>query len=98
MSAHVLNLYAITNAADLRTRYRLVDISGTYGEDDLAEQNLNLLAKRVALEEKRPTALVRVGGKPVLAVPADLRFTKSEYQLTPDVVELRPRVTELALL
>jgi hypothetical protein len=94
MSAHVLNLYAITNADDLRARYRLVDISGTYGEDDLAEQNLNLLAKRVALEEKTPAALVRVGGKPILAVPADLRFTKTEYQLTPDVVEILPRDEE----
>jgi hypothetical protein len=94
MNAHVLNLYAITNAADLRARYRLVDIRGTYGEDDLAEQNLNLLAKRVTLEEKRPAALVRVNCKPTLAVPADVRLTKTEYQLTPDVVELRPRDEE----
>ena len=94
MNAHVLNLYAVTNAADLRARYRLVDIAGSYGEDDLADQNLSLLAKRVAIEERRPAALVRVSGKPTLAVPADLRFTRTEYQLTPDVVELRPRDQE----
>jgi len=94
MTTNVLNLYAITNSADLRARYRLVDIRGTYGDDDLADQNLQLLAKRVALEEKRPVALVRQSGKPVLAVPAELRFAKTEYQLTPDVVELRPRDEE----
>jgi len=94
MSNHVLNLYPITNAADLRIRYRLVDIEGSYGEDDLADQNLSLLAKRVAIEERRPAALVRSNGKPVLAVPADLRFRKTEVQLTPDVVELRPRNEE----
>jgi hypothetical protein len=94
MSLHVLNLYAIKNANDLRTRYRLVDIIGSYGEDDLAEQNLNLLAKRVAFEKKRPAALVRVNGKPILAVPAELQFTNTEYQLTPNVVELRPRNEE----
>lgn len=94
MGAHVLNLYAITNADALRARYRFVDIEGSFGEDDLADQNLSVLAKRVALHEKRPVALVRGDGRPVLAVPADLRLTKSEYQLTPDVVELRPRDEE----
>ena len=94
MVSHILNLYAITNAGDLRTRYRLVDIEGSYGEDDLADQNLSLLAKRAAIQEKRPVALVRGDGKPALAVPADLRLTKTEYQLTPDVVELRPRDEE----
>jgi hypothetical protein len=97
MNDHVLNLYAITNAADLSVRYRLVDIRGSYGEDDLADQNLSLLAKRVAIEERRPAALVRMNGKPALAVPADLRLTKTEYQLTPDVVELRPRDEEQEL-
>ena len=29
MNPHVLNLYAITNAADLRARYRLVELSLT---------------------------------------------------------------------
>lgn len=94
MSAHVLNLYAVTNAAALGTRYRLVDVRGTYGEDDLADQNLSLLTKRVAIEERRPVAIVRRGGRPALAVPADLRFRKTEYQLTPDVVELAPRDEE----
>jgi hypothetical protein len=94
MFPHVLNLYAITNAADLRARYRLVDIEGSVGEDDLADQNLSLLAKRVALEEHRPVALVRPGGRPALAVPADLSLTRSQYQLTPHVVELRPREEE----
>lgn len=94
MSSHVLNLYPITNAADLRTRYRLVDIVGSYGEDDVADQNLSFLAKRVANEERRPAVLVRSNGKPVLAVPAATRLSKTEYQLTPEVVELRPRDEE----
>lgn len=94
MGTHVLNLYAITNAESLRARYRFVDIQGSFGDDDLADQNLSLLAKRVALHEKAPVALLRQGGKPLLAVPADARLTKNEYQLTPDVVDLCPRDEE----
>lgn len=94
MSGHVLNLYAISNADSLRARYRLVDIKGSFGDDDLADQNLSMLAKRVAHSEKAPVALLRSGGKPVLAVPADVFLAKKEYQLTPDLVELRPREEE----
>ena len=90
MGYHVFNLFEITNLQDLRTRYRLVEIDGTYGSDDLADQNLSLIAKRVAYTEKAPVSLIHRDGKPFLAVPAELKFGKDEYQLTPDVVELRP--------
>src|SRR5271163_4547347 len=97
MGFHIFNLFEITNLRDLRTRYRLVDIDGTYGADDLADQNLSLLAKRVAFAEKAPVSLVHRDGKPFLAVPADLKFGKDEYQLTPHVVELRPLDEEYEL-
>jgi hypothetical protein len=91
MESHVFNLFEITNLAELQTRYRLVDLDGTFGEGDLADQNLSLLAKRVAYREQAPVALVRPGGCPALAVPADLELTEREYQLTPDVVTLLPQ-------
>lgn len=94
MDAHVLNLYAITNVDNLRARYRLIDIEGSFGDEDLADQNLSVLAKRVALDEKVPVALFRQSDKPILAVPANAYLAKREYQLTPDVVELRPRPEE----
>src|ERR1700730_1317939 len=91
MESHVFNLFEITNLADLQARYRLVDLDGSFGTDDLADQNLSLLAKRVAYREQAPVALVRPGGRPALAVPADLQLSEYEYQLTPDVVTLAPR-------
>lgn len=97
MSAHLLNLYAISNADSLRARYRLVDIKGSFGDDDLADQNLSQLAKRVAHSERVPVALLRKDSKPVLAVPADAPLAKREYQLTPDLVELHPRREEYEL-
>src|SRR5260370_31480692 len=90
MESHVLNLYRITNLERLKASYRFVDIEGTVGEGDLADQNLSLLAKRVAYQEQAPVSLVRSGAQPRLAVPADLELSKTEYELTPDVVSLRP--------
>jgi hypothetical protein len=91
MESHVLNLFEITNLADLQVSYRLVDLDGPFGSDDLADQNLSLLAKRVAYGEQAPVALVRPDGRPALAVPANLQLTECQYQLTPDVVTLVPR-------
>ncbi|MBL8792700.1 MAG: hypothetical protein JNM56_02215, partial [Planctomycetia bacterium] len=91
MGSHVFNLFEITNLADLQTSYRLVDVDGSFGADDLADQNLSLLAKKVAYREQAPVALVRSAGHPALAVPADLQLRQHEYQLTPDVVTLAPR-------
>src|SRR5207253_954665 len=91
MESHVLNLYRITNLETLKTSYRFVDIEGTVGDGDLADQNLSLLAKRVGYQEQAPVSLVRSGAQPRLAVPADLELSKTEYELTPDVVSLRPR-------
>jgi hypothetical protein len=90
MGYHVFNLFEITNLHGLQTRYRLVEIDGTYGADDLADQNLSRLVKRVAYSERAPVALIHRNGKPFLAVPADLTFGTDEYQLTPHVVDLKP--------
>jgi hypothetical protein len=97
MESHVFNLFEITNLAELKTCYRLVDLDGSFGTDDLADQNFSLLAKRVAYHEQSPVALVRSGGRPALAVPADLELSEREYQLTPDVVTLVPRPETHAL-
>src|SRR5271157_378147 len=97
MGYQVLNLFQITNLQELKTRFRLVEIDGTYGADDLADQNLSYLAKRVAYTERAPVAVVYRKGKPFLAVPADLTFGTDEYQLTPEVVELRPQDEEYDL-
>lgn len=91
MSEHVLNLYKIKNAAELSAHYRLVDIDGPFGEDDLAEQNLGVLAKRIAYANAIPVAIVGRGDKTQLAIPADTVLSELEYQLTPDVVTLRPQ-------
>jgi hypothetical protein len=91
MTQHVLNLYQITNTKELSTRYRLIDVDGPFGDEDLADQNLSVLAKRIAFADAIPVAIVRSAEAPKLAVPADRELSRFEYQLTPDVALLKPR-------
>src|SRR5260370_17759557 len=49
-----------------------------------------MLAKRVAYQDQAPVSLVRSGAQPRLAVPGDGELWKTEYELTPGVVSLRP--------
>ena len=54
MHCHLLNLYEIRNASELRSDYRLVEIDGLLSGDRedgyLVERNLSLLSKKVAFQ------------------------------------------------
>jgi hypothetical protein len=95
MEQHVFNLYPVTNQDDLSISYRLVEVAGELGlgsdDPDLAVKNLNLLAKKVAFGQQLPVAIVKGGENPLLAVAADRPIKDCQYQLTPDVVTLRPQ-------
>lgn len=95
MQSYLLNLYEIKNVRDLQIAYRLLDVDGLLGanreDGDLVDRNLSLLVKQIAYQERVPVALLRQNGKPVIAIPWDLKLSKDEYALTPDVVSLRAR-------
>lgn len=90
----LLNLYPITNVADLETEYRLIEIVGLHDspdDPDLLHENAGGLVTKVASRLRCPTALVRHSGEYRLAVPADRQFEAFEVQVRPDVVRLTPR-------
>lgn len=93
-----MNLFEICNFSRLSASYRLVEVDASFeGDADLAERNLGQLAKRVGFQERCAVAIVRRNREVVLAVPANVRLSKLEYPLTPDVVTLRPQDEEHAL-
>jgi len=55
------------------------------------DQNLNILAKLVAVREKCPVSIVRHSEQFFLAVPADRRLEQIEYHLAPDIATLVPQ-------
>lgn len=95
MNSCKLNCFEITNAASLRMKYRTVDVKGPFdaalADGDLAERNLQQLVKRIQFEEKTPVAIARGGAEPLLAIPADHKLRRIEYELTLDVATLTPR-------
>jgi len=101
MSDHVVTLYEIRNAPNLTLDYRLVEIEGFlgagHGDDDLAERNLNLLAKQVAIKERSPVGIVRRGDTRLLALPADRTLKQLEYSLAPTLVRLKPEASTHSL-
>jgi hypothetical protein len=95
MHSHVFNLYEIENLQELKTSYRLVDIDGSFDqeesdESDLLEKNLGQLVKQVAYEEKVPVVLIRSDEKIRLAIPAERQLSRYEYHFVPEVVTLVP--------
>lgn len=99
--SHVLNCFEILNAKQLSANYRLVDVDGPFDESladgELAESNLQQLAKQIAFAERIPVAIVAGGEHPVLAIPAEHSLNRSEFSLSPDVAVLSPRMDESAL-
>jgi hypothetical protein len=95
MPDHAITLFEVRNASSLKLDYRLVAIEGflgaAHGDGDLIDKNLNLLAKLVAIKAQTPVAIVRQGGTPYLAIPAETSLPAEEYTLTPSVVSLRPQ-------
>jgi ActR/RegA family two-component response regulator len=85
MSDHAVTLFELRNAPNLVFDYRLVDLDGvlraTQGDDDQIDRNLNLLAKIVAIKAQTAVAIVRRGGKPYLAIPADKDFNEQEVTI-----------------
>ena len=99
--SHVLNCFEILNAGNLTATYRLVDVDGPFdqalADGELAESNLQQLVKQIAFAEHIPVAIISGGEHPVLAVPAARSLTRSEFNLSPDVATLAPRLDEMSL-
>src|ERR1700722_6081583 len=94
MDSYRINLYEIEEPSRLSFAYRLVEVQGldraTVSNPDLVDQNLNILAKLVAIREKCPVTLVRDSTALSLAIPATTNIEDLEYHLTPDIVTLKP--------
>lgn len=84
-----VNLFAITNQADLTLPYRLLEVRGLPPGDHY-EKNLNRLVKAVSYEIRQPVALVRRGERHYLAIPADAGLPALEQPLMPHVAALIP--------
>jgi hypothetical protein len=103
MDRHRINLYQIENPAGHKFRYQFVQVIGldraSASNPDLIDRGLNTLAKKVAIGERCPVAVVRESSGARLVVPADVVLSETEYHLAPDVVRLKPenRVRECHL-
>ena len=103
MDRHRINLYEIENPAGYKFRYQFVQVIGldraSASNPDLIDRGLNTLAKKVAIGERCPVAVVRESSGARLVVPADVVLSETEYHLAPDVVRLKPenRVRECHL-
>jgi hypothetical protein len=86
---HWVNLFAITNQADLTMAYRLLEVRGLPPGDNY-DKNLNRLVKVVSYEIRQPVALVRRGDTHHLAIPADAVLPALEQPLMPHVALLIP--------
>jgi hypothetical protein len=95
MDNYRLNLYEIEEPGRLAFEFRLVEVRGfdraTMSNPDLVDQNLNILAKLVAIREKCPVSIVRDSQQFFLAVPAASRIEQLEYHLAPDIAALAPQ-------
>jgi hypothetical protein len=93
MGNHRISLYEIEGADQLAFEYRLVRVQGldraSLSNPDLADRNVNILAKLVAIQEKCPVAIVRDSDLLFIAVPADCQLRQLEYQLAPDIATLQ---------
>jgi hypothetical protein len=95
MDNYRLNLYEIEDPGRFAFDYRLVEVQGldraTVSNPDLVDQNLNILAKLVAIREKCPVSIVHHSGQSFLAVPAGSKLEQLEYNLAPDIAALVPQ-------
>src|SRR4051812_43373505 len=84
-----VNLFEITNRAELVLDYRLVDIHGLPPGEHYDKQ-INQLVKSVAYTLQQPVALVHGGGRHQLAIPAAGPLPPEEIALVPAVARLVP--------
>lgn len=84
-----VNLFAITNQAELSMAYRLLEVRGLPSGDNY-EKNLHRLVKGVSYEIRQPVALVRRGDRHHLAIPGDAMLPALEQPLMPHVALLIP--------
>jgi hypothetical protein len=91
-----VNLFGITNQAELTMDYRLLEVRGLPPGENY-DKNLNRLVKAMRYEMRQPVALVRRGHTHCLAIPADAALPALEQQLMPHVVTLSPAEKTLPL-
>jgi hypothetical protein len=84
-----VNLFEITNQAELTMAYRLLEVRGLPPGENY-DKNLNRLVKAVCYEIRQPVALVRRGDTHCLAIPADAALPALEQPLMPHVALLIP--------
>jgi hypothetical protein len=84
-----VNLFAITNQAELAMAYRLLEVRGLPPGENY-DKNLNRLVKAVCYEIRQPVALVRRGDTHCLAIPAEAILPALEQPLMPHVAMLVP--------
>lgn len=84
-----LNLFEITNLADLRADYRRLRLIGL-PTDEHFDRNAQQIATDLSYELRQPVARIRHDGQVKLAIPAGSRLPNLKRQVVPHAVELLP--------
>jgi hypothetical protein len=96
MTRHLINLFALRDAGNLRRNYRLMEVTNLPRNDQFAE-NIQRLVGMVAKETRRPACVYQNGGRVYLATTADAEAVKREWRLIPNVAVLVPDPKEYQL-
>ncbi len=75
------NIFAITNLAELSSRYRLYRIRGLHKDQAEFHQNKNIITRKISFALRTPAAVISHQGEPHLVVREDAPEPPSPYQL-----------------
>lgn len=91
MRNHTLNLYKVTNIADLNFSYKLVefDLPFIKGKENLFNKQLQKIAQRISSITEGPAAILKRDGKFYIAVPADKNLEETRVDVTPFTVQVK---------
>lgn len=92
MRNHTLNMFAISNIADLNFSYKLVqfDLPSYDGNQENHNKQLQKLALAVSSVTSGPSAIVTREGKRYIAIPANKQMDDTRVDVGPLVVQLKP--------
>lgn len=91
MRNHTLNMYRISNLADLNFSYKLVqfDLPSYNGNDELHNKHLQKIALEVSSHTNGPAAIVNREQKKFIAIPASQQLEDLKIDVGPLVVSLK---------
>jgi hypothetical protein len=75
------NIFAITNLAELSSRYRLYRIRGLSPDQEEYEQNVQILIRRLSFRLQSPVTVIQLGNQPHLVLHEESPEPPSPYPL-----------------